>query len=157
MVYGDITSNGMSKSKVDPCGDCSLREKSDSVLCLQCGKWINGRCAGIKRVTPKCSKNFACRKCEGNIGEAVEQKVILCIEVETVREFTYLGDRVISGEGCEAAVTARTRCGLVKFRECGELLYGRKLPLICIATHSHVHMHLYIYIHICIECWSIDT
>ena len=38
-------------------------------------------------------------------------------------------DRVSIGGGCEAAVTARTRCGLVKFRECGELLYGRRFPL----------------------------
>ena len=29
-----------------------------------------------------------------------------CDEVETVREFTYLGDRVCAGGGCEAAVTA---------------------------------------------------
>ena len=28
-----------------------------------------------------------------------------------------------------AAVTARTRCGWDKLRECGELLYGRKFPL----------------------------
>ena len=28
-----------------------------------------------------------------------------------------------------AAVTARTRCGWVKFRECGELLYGTGFPL----------------------------
>ena len=47
----------------------------------------------------------------------------------TVREFTYLGDSVSAGGGCEAAVTARTRCGWVKFRECGELLYGRRPPL----------------------------
>ena len=33
------------------------------------------------------------------------------------------------GGGCEAAVTARTRCGWVKIRECGELLYGRRFPL----------------------------
>ena len=26
--------------------------------------------------------------------------------------------------GCEAAVTARIRCGWVMCRECGELLYG---------------------------------
>ena len=26
-------------------------------------------------------------------------------------------------------MTARTRCGLVKFRECGQLLYGRRFPL----------------------------
>ena len=32
-------------------------------------------------------------------------------EVETVWKFTYLGDRVSTGGGCEAAGTARTRCG----------------------------------------------
>ena len=52
-----------------------------------------------------------------------------CDEVETVHEFTYHGDRVSAGGGCETAVTARTRCGSVKFREYGELLYGRKYPL----------------------------
>ena len=49
-------------------------------------------------------------------------------EVETVKEFTYLCDRVSTGGGCEAAVTAR-RCWWVMFRECGELLYGRRFPL----------------------------
>ena len=28
--------------------------------------------------TSKFSRHFACRKCEGNIGEAVEQEVMLC-------------------------------------------------------------------------------
>ena len=44
------------------------------------------------------------------------------------REFTYLGDRVSAGGGREAAVTARTRCGSVKFRKCAELLYGKRIP-----------------------------
>ena len=35
-------------------------------------------------------------------------------EVETLREFTYLGDRVSAGGGCETAATARTRCGWAK-------------------------------------------
>ena len=34
----------------------------------------------------------------------------LCDEVETVREFTYLGGRVSAGGECEAGVTARTKC-----------------------------------------------
>ena len=38
MVSGGITKDGMSKSKVDPCGVCSLRAKANSVLCVQCGK-----------------------------------------------------------------------------------------------------------------------
>ena len=74
----------------------------------------------VKKVTVKHTINFTCRKCEGNIGEAVEQEETLCDEVETVREFTYLGNRVSAGGGCEAAVTARTRCGWAKIRECGE-------------------------------------
>ena len=40
-------------------------------------------------------------------------------------KFTYLGDRVSVGGGCEAALTARKRCGWVKLTECGELLFGR--------------------------------
>ena len=46
----------------------------------------------------------------------MEQEVKLCEEVETVSEFTYLGDKVSAGGGCEAAVSARTRCGWVKLR-----------------------------------------
>ena len=38
----------------------------------------------------------------------MEQEEKLCDEVETVRDFTYLGDRVSAGGGCEAAVTVRT-------------------------------------------------
>ena len=30
---------------------------------------------------------------------------------------------------CEAAVTDRTRCGWVMFRECVELLYGKRFSL----------------------------
>ena len=52
-----------------------------------------------------------------------------CDEVGTVREFTYLGDKVSAGGGCEAAVTARTSCGWVELQGCGELLYGRNFPL----------------------------
>ena len=83
-----------------------LRVKANSALCSQCGKWIHSRYAGVKRVTPKFSTHFTCRKCEGNIGETVEQEVKSCDEVETVREFTYPGDRVRVGGGYEAVVIA---------------------------------------------------
>ena len=122
MVSGGITKDGMSKSNVSPCGFCSLRVKDNSVLCVQCAKWIHGRCAGVKWATVAFLRNFTCRKCEVNIGEAVEHEEKLYNEVETVRAFTYLGDWVSTGGGCEAAVTARTRCGWVNFGECGELL-----------------------------------
>ena len=41
MVSGGITKEGMSNSKVDTCVFCSFRVKANSVLCLQCGKWIH--------------------------------------------------------------------------------------------------------------------
>ena len=40
----------------------------------------------------------------------------LCDEVETVREFTYLCDRVSAGGGCESVVIVRTRCGWATLR-----------------------------------------
>ena len=55
----------------------------------------------------------------------MEQEEKECDKVETVREFTYLGDSVSAGGGSEAAVTARKRCGCAKIRECGDLLYHK--------------------------------
>ena len=68
--------------------------------------------------TRQFKRNFSYIKCEGNIGEAVEQEEKLCDEKETVREFTYLGDRVSAGGYCETAMTVRTRCGWAKYMEC---------------------------------------
>ena len=59
----------------------------------------------------------------------MEQEEKLCDEVETVREFTFPGDMVSAGGGCQTAETARTRCWWIKLRVCGELLYGRRFPL----------------------------
>ena len=53
LVSAGITNDGISESKVDPSGVCSLRVKANSVLCLQCGKWIHSRCVGVKWVAQK--------------------------------------------------------------------------------------------------------
>ena len=60
MVSFCITHNGLSKSNFDPCRVCILKVTDNSVLCMQCGKWIHGRCARVKRLTTKFLKNFAC-------------------------------------------------------------------------------------------------
>ena len=59
----------------------------------------------------------------------MEQEEKLCDRVETVKEFTYLGDRANAGGGCEAAVSAKTKYWWAKLRECSELLHGSKFPL----------------------------
>ena len=53
----------------------------------------------------------------------------LCDEVETVKGFCYLGDKMNASGGCETAVTARVRIGWMKFRECREVLLGRRFSL----------------------------
>ena len=110
MVNGSITKDGLSKIKVNICGVCSLRVMAKSVLCVWCGEWNYGRCAIVKMVTSMFQGNITSKKCEGNIGEAVEQEERSCYEVETMRKFTYLGVSVRACGGCEAAVSARTRC-----------------------------------------------
>ena len=56
--------------------------------------------------------------------EAVDKEEKSCDEVESVREITYLGDRVSAGGGCEAAVTAGMILGSAT-RYCmpGDFLY----------------------------------
>ena len=46
-----------------------------------------------------------------------------------MKSFCYLGNRLNAGGGSEVAVTARTRIRWIKFRECVELLNGRKFLL----------------------------
>ena len=75
--WGSITKEGMSKEKMIHVR-LAARVKVASGWCLQCDKRIHGRCARVKRVTPKMSRNHTYRKYEGNIGEAVEQEVKLC-------------------------------------------------------------------------------
>ena len=50
-------------------------------------------------------------------------------DVETVTDFSYLGDRIYSGGGCEVAVTSRTRIGWAKFSVCHDLLCRKKFTL----------------------------
>ena len=89
----------------------------------------NGRCAKVKRVTSRLGRDFVCGRCKKQADGLVEPVEELCEEVETVRGFCYLGDRVNASGGCEAAVTARARIGWVKFRECGELLNSKRYSL----------------------------
>ena len=53
MVSGGIAKKGLSKSKVKPCVVYNLRKKANSVLCVQCGKWIRSKCADMKMMTQK--------------------------------------------------------------------------------------------------------
>ena len=116
-------------SKIDPCGICGERVGSNAVCCTQCTKWIHERCTKIKKVTCTSARHFVCRRCT-NVGSGTEKSVeVLCDEVKTVKGLCYLGDRLNASGGRETATTSRVRIGWMKFRECGELLRGRRFSL----------------------------
>ena len=50
LVSGGIKRDSLSKSNVDPCGVSNLKVKANSVLCVQYGKWMDGRCAKVNMV-----------------------------------------------------------------------------------------------------------
>ena len=119
------------KSKVDPCAKCGKRVMVNSMMCTKYGKWIHGKRAKIKRVTSTLAKGFVCEICVDTKKGIVEpgEEISFFDQVDFVKSFCYLGDRLNASGGSEAAVTTRTRIGWIKFRECGELLYGRKFLL----------------------------
>ena len=75
------------------------------------------------------NRNFVCKKCRSVAKNFKRTDEILCDGVETANKFSYLGDRLNATGGCETAVTARTRTGWMKFRECSEKLKGRRFSL----------------------------
>ena len=87
MVSGGNTTDDLSKSKVYSCWVWIVRLKANSASCVQCSSCLHSRCAGVQRVTPKWSRNFAFSKCYKNTGEAVEQKEKLCNDVEAARVY----------------------------------------------------------------------
>ena len=78
----------------------------------------------------KCGKIFVCSKCEKATNGAGEvQQEVMSDKVETVKRLCYFGNRLHACGECEAAVTARTRVGWKKFRECGEIMFGKRFLL----------------------------
>ena len=116
-------------SKIDPCGICGKRVESNAVCGTQCTKWIHERCTKMEKVTCSSARPFVCRRCTDD-GDGTEEPVeVSCDEVETVEGFCYFDDRLNASGGCETAMTSRVWIGWMKFRECGELLRGRRFSL----------------------------
>ena len=106
-------------SKIDCSAICGKRVGSNAVCCTQCMKCIHGRCTKLKKLSCSSARHFVCRCTD--VGDGTEEPVeVLCDEVETVKGFCYLGDRLNASGGCETAVTSTVKIGWMKFRECEE-------------------------------------
>ena len=73
MISGCITKDDLSESMVDQCVVCSMTVKAKfCVYSVVSGSMVDVYVDVMESVTHKLSRNFTCRKCDGNIGEAVE-------------------------------------------------------------------------------------
>ena len=77
-----------------------------AVLCKSCGNWIQVGCAKIKKVTNRHAIDLNVRNAMGITKIIEDQKEKLHDDMETVKEFSNLDDRINSGGGCEVAVTS---------------------------------------------------
>jgi len=73
---------------------------------------------------------------------------------KTTNSFCYLGDRLNVSGGCETEVTARTRLGWTKFRECGGFLYGKKFLLMMIGGVCRTYVRSAMLLYGC-ETWCL--
>jgi hypothetical protein len=112
-------------STIDPCGVCDKRVKANSVLCMECKKWVHKRCSGVKGALKEVEGTFKCKRCvSGMINREAEMS--LNDGIERVESYVYLGNKLNAGGGCLNAVTSRVRVGWMKFRELHGVLCGRK-------------------------------
>ena len=95
---------------------------ANSVLCVKCGKWIHGRCA---KVTPRLGRDFVCGRCKKQANGLVGPVEELCEEVDTVKIFCYLGDRVNVSGGCDS----KSENWVDEVQGCGKLLNSKRLSL----------------------------
>ena len=70
------------------------------ILCIKCNQWIHEKCSKLKEITPSAAGFFVCNKCDKAMnGAGEEQQKVMCGEMETVKGFCYLGNRLnASGE-----------------------------------------------------------
>ena len=68
---------------------------------------------GVSNRSANDIKRIKCKGCHENVEDEE-----LHVDVVTETDFSYLGGRINSGDGCQAAVTSRTRLGWVIFKEC---------------------------------------
>jgi hypothetical protein len=118
------------KSAIDPCAVCGTRVKHNSNKCNTCKDWVHARCSNIKGRLERHEATFIYGSCSGgNITSDYSGQVSMGNGVEAVDKFNYLGNVIECEGGCSSAVVARSRKGLMKFKELSGILCSKKFPL----------------------------
>ena len=120
------------QSKIDPCGVCGKRAKTNCIRCKTCQKWIHARCAKVRRVTESMYGTFECCVCilksqnhQQRDNQTDEVNDILK-DLERVDNFCYLGDTINGDGSSELSVTRRVRLGWNAFNNLSSMLCGNR-------------------------------
>ena len=87
--------------------------------------WVHRRCTK-KKLSVALAQSYICAS---SMKACTASKKELCDDVETAKDFCYLGDRLNASGSSEAAVTSTTRIGWIKFTECSEVRNGKLFSL----------------------------
>ena len=87
---------------------CTKLYNGNSVMCTKCSKWARDRCAKKKRVTTTFSKSFF-------VSDEPGKEILFFDQVEFVKSFRYLWNRLNASGRSEAVVIARTRIKWIAF------------------------------------------
>ena len=111
-----------------PCGVCRKGVASNSILCVECLRWVHKRCSSINGKL-KSNVVFRCRRCleKGLVATVLQREVEIKpnVKLECEPKFCYLGDTLGAGGGADEAARARVRCAWAKFKELSLILTTR--------------------------------
>ena len=88
-----------------PCSVCRKGVIDNSILCVECLRWVHKRCSGISGKL-KSNVDFHCRCLERNHVQSVLLKEVVIepnVKLECVPKFCYLGNTLGAGGGEEEA------------------------------------------------------
>ena len=107
---------------------------SNSILCVECLRWVHKRCSGIKGKL-KSNVDFRCRRCleESPVGTVLQREVEIepTVKLECVIKFCYLGDTLGAGGGADEAARAKMRFDWAKFKELSPILTASSSSFVC--------------------------
>jgi len=111
-----------------PCGVCGSGVGVNAKICIQCNKWVHGRCMGGQRLTSVVP--FRCSTCL-QPPRTVSDESIMVEDgtIEEVESFCYLGDVLDRDCTADAAMRARISAAWGKWREISSLLCNSGIPL----------------------------
>ena len=127
VMWCRLTKGQAEDSGEHACGVCRKRVGDNSIICVECHRWVHKRCSGISGKL-KSNADYHCRRClegENGLFQSVLLKEVVIepnVKLECVPKFCYLSDTLGAGGGVEEAARARVRCAWAKFKELSPIL-----------------------------------